>query len=218
MLDRMKESESWRLLCAPGGWARVTRPADQTTVYMRLRGTGEGPRQRLNVHSVVMESDSPISTHVWRNVPFQDVEDVANDAHPVLAALPVNPWRELLLQPADQEALDVRDLEGLFGTPDEIKSMDGPDPVVTGAMLILAAGDGAPIGEQPPPLVRPGRITDDFLKDLARTYRWLIASGHNAPATAIAEESGAPVATVRRWIVNARQRGFLPPGRPGRAG
>lgn len=86
------------------------------------------------------------------------------------------------------------------------------------AMFLVGTETTDP-GEEPAPLVKPeGRITDEFLKDLARTYGWLVASKNTAPATVIAEQAGAPVATVRRWISNARQRGFLPPGRPGRAG
>jgi len=34
----------------------------------------------------------------------------------------------------------------------------------------------------------------------------------------LAEANGVPVSTVHRWVKEARRRGFLPPGRPGRSG
>ncbi|MEU1303317.1 hypothetical protein [Streptomyces shenzhenensis] len=209
----MKESSEWRMLCARGGWVRVFRPADSTVVYMRLRGTGEAPKQRLNVHTVVMDNDAPISTHVWRYVPFQAVEDTVNTilTHPLWEGL-WDDFRDSL----DEEPLRLDQLEQLFGTPEEIASLDGPNPVISKGMVVL--GGSPDPGEEPPPLERPERITDAFLTDLARTYRWLVASGDTAPAASIAKQTGAPVATVRRWVVNARQRGILPPGRPGRAG
>ncbi|MEU3033497.1 hypothetical protein [Streptomyces griseoaurantiacus] len=210
----MKDSSEWRMLCAPGGWVRVFRPADQVVVYMRLRGTGSAPSDRLNVHTVVMDHDAPISTHVWRYVPFQTVEDTVNSVltDPLWEGM-LDEFRKQL----DAEPVQIDKLERLFGTPEEIASLDGPDPVVSRGMFVLGVSQDP--GDAPPPLARPeGRITDEFLNDLARSYRWLVASGDTAPAAAIAKQTGAPVATVRRWIVNARQRGMLPPGRPGRAG
>lgn len=191
---------------------------DDTTVYMQLRHSGGGAQQRLNVHTVVMDSDSPISTHVWREVPFKSVEDVANDPS-VLPGSERNWYRDKLLEPADVVPISVADLERHFGTPEELRSADDLNAFPMPSAMFLVGTEAADPGEEPPPLAKPeGRITDEFLADLARTYRWLVASKNSAPATVIAEQTGAPVATVRRWISNARQRGYLPPGRPGRAG
>lgn len=218
----MKELTDWRAMCAPGGWVRAKAMTDNTTVYMRLRGAGPGPHQRLNVHTVVMDSPSPISTHVWRYVPFQAIEEAVN-GDGVMAqaweALGRNPYRDTLLAESAEEPVSVEQLERYFGTPEELRGADDPENVIVqGNMLMLREGPQE-AGEQPPPLSRPaGRITDDFLRDLARTYKWLVVTGNNAPATVIAEQTNTPVATVRRWISNARQRQFLPPGRPGRAG
>lgn len=218
MLSAMTDATAWRVLCAPGGWVRATRPADDTTVYMHLRHSGAGTQQRLNVHTVVMDSDSPISTHVWREVPFKGVEDVANDPS-VLPGTGRNWYRDTLLEPAAVEPVTVVHLERHFGTPDELRAADDPDALPMPHAMFLIGTESADPGAEPPPLVKPeGRITDEFLSDLAATYRWLVASKNSAPATVIAEQTGAPVATVRRWVSNARQRGFLPPGRPGRAG
>jgi len=218
MLNGMTDATAWRVLCAPGGWVRATRPADDTTVYMHLRHSGAGAQQRLNVHTVVMDSDSPISTLVWRDVPFKGVEDVANDPS-LLPGSGRNWYRDTLLEPADVEPVSVVQLERHFGTPDELRTADDPDAHPMPRMMFLIGREKSDPGVEPPPLAKPnGRITDEFLTDLAGTYRWLVASEHSAPATVIADQTGAPVATVRRWISNARQRGFLPPGRPGRAG
>lgn len=218
----MKELTDWRAMYAPGGWVRAKALTDSTTVYMRLRGAGTGPHQRLNVHTVVMDSPSPISTHVWRHVPFQAIEEAANGegvAGQAWDALGGNPVRDVLMSSPKEDPISVEQLERHFGTPEELRGADDPENVVVHAnMLFLREGSQA-AGEEPPPLTRPaGRLTDDFLRDLARTYKWLVATGNGAPATVIAEQTQTPVATVRRWISNARQRQFLPPGRPGRAG
>ncbi|MCB5166050.1 hypothetical protein LG634_14540 [Streptomyces bambusae] len=219
----MKELTDWRAVCAPGGWVRVKALTDSTTVYMRLRGSGAGPQQRLNVHTVVMDSPSPISTHVWRYVPFQAVEEAVN-GEGVLGQMwdamgESNPYLEVLLRAPHEEPVSVEQLERHFGSAEELRGADDPKDVVVPGNMIMLSGGPQGAGERPPRLSRPaGRITDDFLRDLARTYKWLVATGHNAPATVIADETNTPVATVRRWISNARQRQFLPPGRPGRAG
>lgn len=215
----MKELSDWRIICAPGGWVRASSGDGDTTVYMRLRQTSTG--QRFNVHTVVMDSAAPISTHVWRTVPFQEVEEFANDPRGVLTgrAGDWNPPRAALLSPAGQEPLSIGELERHFGTTEELREHDAPDnpsPHPHGFFLSDVSSDP---GEEPAPLTNPaGRITDDFLGDLARMYRWLVGTGRNAPATVIAEQTGAPVATVRRWVSMARKKGLLPPGRPGRAG
>lgn len=67
-------------------------------------------------------------------------------------------------------------------------------------------------------LPRPdGANPEQFYERVANVYR-LAATETARPAVRIAEASDVPVATVRRWINEARRRGFLPKGRPGRAG
>lgn len=60
-------------------------------------------------------------------------------------------------------------------------------------------------------------LTEDFLSRLAAAYRELVLA-KRAPAPAIAEQTGAPVGTVHRWIAESRKRGHLPPAVRGRAG
>ena len=62
-----------------------------------------------------------------------------------------------------------------------------------------------------------GRRPDDFYRQIARTYLELAQSSAR-PAADLAEANSVPVTTSHRWIKEARRRGFLPPGRPGKAG
>lgn len=56
-------------------------------------------------------------------------------------------------------------------------------------------------------------INDEFLEGIARQYTEHVIAGQ-MPAPAIAISEGAPVATVHRWVREARKRGLLPPGMP----
>jgi hypothetical protein len=60
-------------------------------------------------------------------------------------------------------------------------------------------------------------LTDDFLRQVADAY--LAARARSGrPAVALAQQAKREVNTVRRWIRIARERGFLPPGRPSSGG
>jgi hypothetical protein len=69
---------------------------------------------------------------------------------------------------------------------------------------------------RPAPGAARGR-PDDFYRDIARAYAELAQSSPR-PASVLAEENGVPVTTAHRWVKEARRRGFLPAGRPGKAG
>jgi hypothetical protein len=57
------------------------------------------------------------------------------------------------------------------------------------------------------------QLTPEFLASIAEQYKTHVAE-RKPPAPRIAEAEGAPVATVRRWIFEARKVGLLPPGHP----
>lgn len=73
---------------------------------------------------------------------------------------------------------------------------------------------------------RPGRLKvpetrkypDQFYLDVARLYLAHAARVGRGAAKAVAQESGVPLSTAHRWVKEARQRGLLPPGVPGRSG
>jgi hypothetical protein len=65
--------------------------------------------------------------------------------------------------------------------------------------------------------VPKGTKPDQFYKEAAELYAEL-ASVSRRPAADLAEQSGIPVASVHRWIAEARRRGHLPPAGRGRRG
>jgi len=58
---------------------------------------------------------------------------------------------------------------------------------------------------------------DLFYREVADVYLDLAQASHR-PASDIAADRGVPVSTAHRWVKEARRRGFLPPGRPGKTG
>jgi hypothetical protein len=68
------------------------------------------------------------------------------------------------------------------------------------------------------PLERPdGTDPEMFYRRVAEAYMDILQRT-TAIAPVIAEEADVPVGTARRWIQEARRRGFLAPARRGRAG
>ncbi|WP_406469066.1 hypothetical protein OH738_18175 [Streptomyces hirsutus] len=209
----MSTPSRWHLTYRAGGWVQARSTASGNTVYMQLRTAGPDQAARLNVHFAAMDSDSPVSVHLWRTVPFSAVERYANEDAEVrtvvseaasIAEPPLTELRSMFSGDGDRVERDLQ--VAALGTAHERASAQPLTPVRT------ANG-------QPKPLRNPeGNISDEFLRDLATMYRWLVATGVTAPAPQIAEQTGAPVGTVRRWVAAARQKGHLPPGRPGRAG
>jgi len=59
--------------------------------------------------------------------------------------------------------------------------------------------------------------SDDFYAHVAAVYRQLVTETHE-PAAHLARANNVPKTTAHRWIKEARSRGHLPPGRPGKAG
>jgi hypothetical protein len=68
-----------------------------------------------------------------------------------------------------------------------------------------------------PDVARTRGRPDGFYRDIADTYLEL-ASVSPRPASDIAARQGVPVSTAHRWVKEARRRGFLPPGHPGKTG
>jgi hypothetical protein len=68
-----------------------------------------------------------------------------------------------------------------------------------------------------PDIARLRGRPDVFYRDVADVYLELAQASHR-PASEIAAQHGVPVSTAHRWVKEARRRGFLPPGRPGKTG
>ncbi|WP_432832582.1 hypothetical protein [Dactylosporangium sp. CA-092794] len=58
---------------------------------------------------------------------------------------------------------------------------------------------------------------DVFYQEVADVYLAYAQASHR-PACDLADRHGVPVSTAHRWVKEARRRGFLPPGRPGKSG
>ena len=65
--------------------------------------------------------------------------------------------------------------------------------------------------------VRARGRPDVFYREVADVYLDLAQASHR-PASDIAAQHGVPVSTAPRGVKEARRRGFLPPGRPGKTG
>lgn len=207
------ETYVWRTQAYRGGWLRMTRyklvegvVSDSETdskavVYLRVERSEQGG---LEVREAAMTSRGPIDAHSWKDVPF--VMAMAAGAAPPGASFPGFTADEWMSTTSGQPFSLSEALEA------EFKSATGQSPG-----MLIGAAPGAPtplVGALKAPT---GNLTDEFLAELAGAYRELVAIKRN-PGPAIADQTGAPVATVRRWISVARKRGFLPPATRGRAG
>jgi hypothetical protein len=68
-----------------------------------------------------------------------------------------------------------------------------------------------------PHVARARGRPDIFYSEVADVYLDLAQASHR-PASDLAAQHGVPVSTAHRWVKEARRRGFLPPGRPGKTG
>ena len=103
------------------------------------------------------------------------------------------------------------------------------NPLVSPRPRPLAAPDGAGDGWETtdpayaihrthrPDVARARGRPDGFYREVADDYLDLAQASHR-PASDIAARRGVPVSTAHRWVKEARRRGFLPPGRPGKTG
>jgi len=178
-------------------------PALPGTVLVRV-GVGDGGRLVLTG----LRIDGAPTAELLRSVPVGRIEAAANaqltivEDRVVPAAIPHRPGRE------PRAAHD---------------GWETSDPVRAVARPAARAGD-VPDHRVPDHRVADHRVADGargrpdrFYRDVARAYRDLAQSSAR-PAADLAEASGVPTTTAHRWIKEARRRGFLPPGRPGKAG
>lgn len=205
MTNQLPETTAWEAHAFSGGWLRLNRRAlvegefastsgPPMTVYLRVERNEAGG---FEVREAAMTSPGPLDAASWRDVPFS------------MAAL-------MVTAPTSPAGITADDWMGgtQLSLAELMESEFGPAEKAP-AMFI---GPQASIGAKLAALRAPARnLTDEFLADLAAAYRELVATKQN-PAPAIAEQTGAPVATVRRWIAVARKREFLPPATQGRAG
>jgi hypothetical protein len=81
---------------------------------------------------------------------------------------------------------------------------------------VAAGSDHAPHARYR--LHRPAKrkLGPEFYANVATAYRDAVARGNPNPRKQLAADTGAADATVAAWIMEARKRGHLPPGQPGK--
>jgi hypothetical protein len=174
------------------------QPRLDSTVLVRI---ASGPGGRLVLTG--LRIDGELSAELLRSIPLGRIEAVANaqltivDDEVVLTAAPGPRDGATPRQPRPVEA-----------------GWEMTDPVGAATRPHGARWHDSRI-EQPAEVGR-GR-PDRFYQDVAGTYQDL-AQRSARPAAEMAEANDVPVTTAHRWIKEARRRGFLPPGRPGKTG
>ena len=130
----------------------------------------------------------------------------------LLRAIPVG-----RIEAAANAQLSVADTDAVAGVPRTIRERPilPPDGLAGGWDLT----DPARALTRPPDRSdgRSRGRPDLFYRQVADAYLDLSQASHR-PASDIAHSHGVPVTTAHRWVKEARRRGFLPPGRPGKTG
>lgn len=200
-------SGEWHIEFRPWGWVRLMEKGGGPAVYLQYELSRTGSHTRLDLKAVVIRAgteDDALSARTWRRIPFSKVETY----------LTITNAGSIITASCDVEAPSLEALDAYF---DATKTFGTFSVSAPSERLVSDGGTNEP--RRPMPQVKPpaGRLTDDFLEDVADAYRWF-TEAKQAPAPAIAEMAGTPVRTVHRWIYEARKRGIIPPARTGRAG
>jgi hypothetical protein len=105
----------------------------------------------------------------------------------------------------------------MFSSPDLLDEGSPKSRRLTDAVEAARDGRRPPRGEEGG---RPGRRghPDGHYADVAKRYAELAGRGVRNPTATIAEEESVNRNTVAGWLRGARQRGYLPKARPGKAG
>lgn len=158
------------------------------------------------MQSVVLErgTEDTLSGRTWRRIPFSALE----------MYLKLPDISEILTAPCDVAPPTLEGLADYFAATAHLVDVGATMP---SDMFVSDGGEESPKGKFPILKAPEGRLTDEYLQDVAQAYRWL-TDANQSPAPAIADMAGVPVRTVHRWVYEARKRGILPPARSGRAG
>lgn len=203
----MLKLHDWTINYWPGGWVRATDELG-SMVALQYRPVGEGANLRLRLYTTLMTSVEPITARRWREFPLTEIESMFT-----LMQLTSPEQITELTAPPDSEPLSMDEVMRFF---EETPALKFGAIFPTGKVI-----DDEVVPRMVfTPVTRPadGRITDDFLANVAAMYNWLVARGGDAPVASISKGSDVPVGTVHRWVAMARKRGFLPPAVKGRAG
>ena len=190
-----------RLFPVHGDWYEWTQePALSATVFVRVIGS---PGGRLILGGLRIDGEP--SAELLRAIPVGRIEAAANAQ----------------LTFVDTILVPVATLNGVPSRPHWPGTVQAPapSPALTGWETTEPAFAANRPGVQDSALdpdTRRGR-PDQFYREVATAYLEL-AQITPRPAADLAHSHDVPQTTAHRWIKEARRRGFLPPGRPGKAG
>lgn len=221
--------DQWNIEVRPWGWLRLREQSgDGPSVFLRYQLAGPAKQERLELQSVVMQggANEALSGRVWRRIPLSQIEEtltawlVHMPFHAPTEAVARNAAqaRETFMSGSDLAEVESPSLDFLdeyFDQTEDLATMFFK-PIPSESLVSDGTGD-LPAGRIPQIKPPQGRLTDEFLTDVAEAYRWF-TDAKKAPAPAISELTKVPVRTVHRWIYEARKRDILPPARAGRAG
>lgn len=192
-----------------GGWVSVEDVGVPGPLYVRLAPDDSG---RWRVRELYVEGEAALTEEVLRRLPLHLIETFAQEDTAVLSSRAGIPGPDLGL------------LASHYGTSwgsqanhwvAESWRAQYPDSgVERPARPRRRRRATSPRRE---PLTAPTRLDDDFLRRVADAYRDVAADGR-WPAVVLADEAGVSRSTVRRWVLEARKRGHLPPGSQGKVG
>jgi hypothetical protein len=199
------------------GWVRYVIPALQTEVRLRFTEI-EG---RLEVEEISIRGGG-LTGEDLRALPLGSIRELANSPF----------WLNRVRSHTRQAAGEPVDLEGRAETADSstgglsvdeerVDAVVRPATVAIGIQIpqVHASTDRPRKPRMKFRIPEGRRKPDDFYRRVAEAYSWLRGYEQSrSPASDLAEINGVPVTTVHRWVKEARRRGLLGPGRPGRAG
>ncbi|WP_432244912.1 hypothetical protein ACRB8A_14320 [Arthrobacter sp. G.S.26] len=117
--------------------------------------------------------------------------------------------RSIELSGADLRSLPLAAIAGAYTFSEQSGSAN--------LRTFLEVSGEASDGVNPLVALPPASKSDHFSALVARQYQYLMREDPQAyVAGAMSEINGKPLATVQRWITQARKAGFLPPVRTGR--
>lgn len=178
-----------RLFPVADGWYEWRQdPPLAQTVRVRV-GVADGGRLVL----LGLQIDGSPSADLLRAIPIGRIEAAAN------AQLAVS-----------HESIDTSPVLNLRARPvaPPIAGDTGWEMVEPALAVSRTVADGG---------TRTRGRPDVFYREVADVYLDF-AQGSARPACDLADRHGVPVSTAHRWVKEARRRGFLPPGRPGKSG
>lgn len=203
-MSRMKLGTISALSGAGSGWvelALVAEPGDEEPprVFAKLElRDGYDIITRL-----VIDSGGGIRSSTLRALPIARLEAYMGQFGP--------------RRPVDGRQLADDELTTLLPEHEHFVRVDASLDAVIASRPTMTAAPNDERGRREP-LNRPnGTDPDAFSRRVAEAYAEAVTQT-SRPATLLAAEAGVPAATVRRWILEARRRGHIPPARKGRAG